>query len=61
MAYVEKDKMKIYNAKQQEKFKRYVGKIEKDTAIEFDKKLKENKITFTCWLKNNIERYLKNF
>lgn len=61
MAYVEKDKMKIYNAKQQEKFKRYVGKIEKDTAIEFDKKLKANKITFTCWLKNNIERYLKNF
>lgn len=61
MAYVEKDKMKIYNAKQQEKFKRYVGKIEKDIAIKFDKKLKENKITFTYWLKNNIERYLKNF
>lgn len=60
MAYVEKDKMKIYNAKQQEKFKRYVGKVEKETASKFDKKLNENNITFTYWLKNNIERYLKN-
>ncbi len=60
MAYVEKDKMKIYNAKQQAKFKRYVGKIEKEIALKFDKKLKENNVTFTFWLKNNIDRYLKN-
>ena len=60
MAYVDKDKMKIYNAKQQEKFKRYTGKIEKEIASEFDKKLKENNLTFSYWLKNNINRYLKN-
>jgi len=61
MAYVDKDKMKIYNAKQQEKFKRYTGKIEKETALQFDKKLSENNIKFSTWLKNNIDRYLKNF
>lgn len=60
MAYVEKEKMKIYNAKQQEKFKRYTGKIEKDVATSFDNKLRENGVNFTTWLKNNIDRYLKN-
>lgn len=61
MAYVEKDKMKKYNANQQEKFKRYVGKIDKNMALQFDKKLKANNITFTLWLRNNIKRYLENF
>lgn len=60
MAYVEKDKMKIYNKTQQEKFKRYTGKVEKDIAIRFDQKLKDNKITFSYWLKQNIKRYLEN-
>lgn len=60
MAHVEKEKMRIYNATQQNKFKRYTGKIERNIAEQFDKKLKENNISFTYWLKNNIERYLKN-
>ena len=60
MAYVDKNKMKIYNKTQQEKFKRYTGKIEKELAEKFDKKLKDNNLTFTYWLKNNIKRYLEN-
>jgi hypothetical protein len=60
MAYVDKEKMKIYNANQQQKFKRYTGKVEKEIAEQFDKKLKENNIKFSYWLKNNIKRYLEN-
>ena len=60
MAYVDKEKMKIYNANQQQKFKRYTGKVEKEIAEQFDKKLKENNIKFIYWLKNNIKRYLEN-
>lgn len=60
MAYVDKNKMKIYNKKQQEKFKRYTGKVEKEIAVQFDKKLKDNNISFSYWLKNNIKRYLEN-
>lgn len=60
MAYVDKEKMKIYNANQQQKFKRYTGKVEKEIAEQFDKKLKENNIKFSFWLKSNIKRYLEN-
>ena len=60
MAYVDKEKMKIYNANQQQKFKRYTGKVEKEIAEQFDKKLKENNIKFIYCLKNNIKRYLEN-
>lgn len=60
MAYVDKEKMKIYNANQQQKFKRYTGKVEKEIAEQFDKKLKENNIKFSYWLKSNIKRYLEN-
>ncbi len=60
MAYVEKDKMKIYNKIQQEKFKRYTGKVERDIALKFDAKLKENNTNFTYWLRNNIKKYIEN-
>ncbi len=60
MAYVEKDKMKIYNKTQQEKFKRYTGKVEKETAVKFDEKLKNSNMTFSFWLNQNIKRYLEN-
>lgn len=60
MAYVDKEKMKIYNANQQQKFKRYTGKVEKEIAEQFDKKLKDNNIKFSYWLKSNIKRYLEN-
>ncbi len=61
MAYVEKDKMKIYNKAQREKYKQYSGKIDKEIAKQFDEKLRNNNLTFTEWLKNNIKRYLQNF
>ena len=60
MAYVEKDKMKIYNKTPLEKFKSYTGKVEKETAVKFDEKLKNSNMTFSFWLNQNIKRYLEN-
>lgn len=41
--------------------KKYSAYIEREIADKFDKKLKNNELTFTNWLKKNIERYLQNF
>lgn len=41
------------------KNKHYNAFIPSFLANPFDKKLKENNIKFTDWLKENIEKYLK--
>ena len=42
------------------KNKKYNAYIDKETAEKFDKKLKENKMTFSIWLRERINKYLRN-
>lgn len=51
---------KKYYRNQINKYKVYSGKVEKSLAEEFDKKLQDNNITYTYWLRKNIERYLQD-
>ena len=60
MPYIDNNKGKKYYRNQINKYKAYSGKVEKSLAEEFDKKLQNYKITYTYWLRKNIERYLKN-
>ena len=55
MALTDKEK---YNKRVQVN-KRYNAYIPTYLANEFDFKLKKENITFTNWLKNNIEKYIK--
>ena len=52
------DKEKYQNRIQNNK--QFAAYIPNDMAIKFEKKLKDNNITFTHWLKSNIKRYLDN-
>lgn len=53
------DYIKTYKTRA-EKNKKYNAYISKDTAEKFDKKLKENKLTFSVWLRERIDKYLRN-
>ena len=55
MALTDKEK---YNKRVQVN-KRYNAYIPTYLANEFDFKLKKENITFTNWLKNNIEKFIK--
>lgn len=55
MALTDKEK---YNKRIQTN-KRYNAYIPTYLATAFDSKLKKENITFTNWLKNNIEKYIK--
>ena len=43
-----------------EKNKKYNAYIDKETAEKFDRKLKENKMTFSVWLRERINKYIRN-
>lgn len=45
--------------KRMENNKRYTAYIPRYIAIPFDKKLKDNNMMFSTWLKENMEKYLK--
>lgn len=60
MPYIDNNKGKKYYRNQINKYKVYSGKVEKSLAEEFDKKLQDNNITYTYWLRKNIERYLQD-
>lgn len=43
------------------KYKRFVVDVDKETAEEFQKKLQEENITYSDWVKQHIKKYLKKF
>jgi len=44
---------------ERQKYKRYQYRCPKETAEQLDEKLKADKLTFSQWLKEAINKYLK--
>lgn len=44
---------------ERKKYKRYQYRCPKEVSEQLDKKLKSDKLTFSQWLKEKIEQYLK--
>lgn len=44
---------------ERQKYKRYQYRCPKDVSEQLDEKLKSDKLTFSQWLKEKIEQYLK--
>lgn len=41
------------------KYKRFVVDVDKETAEEFQEKLKKENITYSDWVKQHIQKFLK--
>lgn len=53
--------LKKENEWRKNKYKRFVVDIDKKTSEKFTEALKSSGKTYSCWVKENIEIFLKNF
>ena len=51
--------LKKENEWRKNKYKRFVVDVDKNTAEKFQEKLQNDEITYSEWVKEHIEKYLK--
>lgn len=51
--------LKKENEWRKNKYKRFVVDVDKNTAEKFQEKLQKDEITYSEWVKEHIEKYLK--